>query len=104
MIYIMVKYVWWIDIAMIWYVEGTPGIYYVIVMIYDMIWYVYNVNIYVWKYGNVLIWYICDMKWYDWHARRRTNMKFNSDIRMKAVINNMINDMRNDMTKWYDIK
>ena len=26
-----------------------------------MIWYVHDVYCYVWKYGNVMIWYICDM-------------------------------------------
>ena len=37
------------------------------------------------------------MIWYDWHAKRRTSMKYNPDVCMKYKINDMINKMWNDM-------
>ena len=61
MIYVMVRWVWWIEIIMIRYVEGTPKICYVTVMIYDMIWYVHDVDCYVWQHRNIMIWYMCHM-------------------------------------------
>ena len=74
---------------MIWY----------IVMSYVMVWYIYDENCYVLKDEMLLIWYIYViwMIWYDWHAKRRTSMKYNPDICMKDMINDMWNDMKNDM-------
>ena len=53
---------------------------------------------YVWKYENVMIWLICcmhDMIWLT--CKTTTNIKYNSDICMKVMINDTINIMRNIM-------
>ena len=90
-----------IDMFMIWYNVNQ----YVRDMLcdcydtwYDMIWYGNDENCYV-KYKSVMLWYMYAIwtKWYDWHAKRKTNMKYNFGIRMQNTINDMINDMRNDM-------
>ena len=70
MIYVMVRYVWWIDIAMIRYVEGMLEIYYVIVMIYDiwhdMIWIVMFQNM-------VTLWYNICVTWMIWLTCKTMN-------------------------------
>ena len=93
-----------------------------------MIWYIVIWYVMVWvmkcDYAIWLLWYMIwydmylmrivmsgsmkryDMTyvWYDWHAKWWTSMKYNSDIHMKDMINYMKNNMRNEMTKWYDRK
>ena len=61
------------------------------------------------KYENVMIWHMYAIWtiWYDWHAKRRTSMKYNTGICMQDMINDMINYMRNDMGNdmkmiWYE--
>ena len=89
--------------VVIWY-EICYGTRYVINWhVYDMIycdtmlWY----NMYMMKIvmsGSMKCYdmtYLCtlnDMIWYDWHAKRRTSMKYNPTVCMKDMINDMIND------------
>ena len=102
--------------VMIWHVND--GYIYIYVVIwyetcygtrYVINWHVYDMICIWWKLlcleaYNVMIWYIYViwMIWYDWHAKRRTSMKYNPDVCMKDMINDMINDvwngMKNDMT------
>ena len=37
-------------------------------------------------YDMIYLWH----EWYDWHAKRRTSMKYNPDIRVQDTINDMI--------------
>ena len=78
---------------MIWYVEDMFRICYV--MIYDMctIWIVMSESMKMLWFDLYVIWMIC----YDWHAKRRTSMKYNPGICMRVMINYMINVMRNSM-------
>ena len=48
------------------------------------------------KAWNVMIWYtyVIWMIWYDWHAKRRTSIKYNPSVCMKDMISDMKNDMR----------
>ena len=52
-----------------------------------------------WNTWNVMIWhvYVIWIIWYDWHAKRQTSMKYNPDICMKDMINDMRKDMNDDM-------
>ena len=66
----------------------------------DMLWYdMYMMKIVMLEALNVIIWYfyVIWMIWYDWHAKRRTCMKYNPGVCMKDMINDMINDIWNDM-------
>ena len=66
---------------------------------YDMIWYVHDIDCYVWRQANVMIWYMLT-EWNDWHSKRQTSMKYNPDLYMRI----MINVMKNVMIKWYNMK
>ena len=105
--------IWWMDMFMIWDV---------IVMWYLMNGYVYDMicwrhvrdmlcDCYDIGYDMCMMWIVMSermktlwydicatwMIWHDWHAKRWTSMKYNSGIRMKVMINDTINIMRNDM-------
>ena len=97
MIYVMVQYAWWINIVVIWYDEGMRDICYVTIMIYDMIGYMHDVDCYVWKHENVMIWYMCHMIDMIW-----LTCKMMSQHEIQSWRTHERHDKRYE--KWYDMK
>ena len=98
-------YILWYDMKMIWnklWSEMCDN-WHVFYMIYCD-WICYGMICTWWtlfclEAWNVIIWYIyvISMIWCDWHVKRRTSMKYNSNVCIKDMINDMWNDMRNGM-------
>ena len=85
-VYDMIRYV------KIWYVfKACSG--YVMWLLWYMIWYVHDVNCYIWKYENVMIWYMCNMNDMIWLTCKMTNWH---EIQPRY--------MYGRYDKWYDMK